>query len=204
VRIIVWLLAVAGFIGWGALVTQGKLVDFDLTIINWTQGWENDTLTSIMKVITYLGSSKGTIILLLLVALVLFVFLGHRKELILLILSVGGVAILNEGLKMLYRRDRPDLHRIIEETGFSFPSGHSMASFTLYTMITYLLWRHIRSRRGRTVLIILASFMILMIGMSRVYLGVHFPSDLIGGYLISSCWVAFCIMLFRRSRGVRR
>jgi len=203
VRIIVWLLAVAGFVGWAALVTQGKLVDFDLSIINWTQGLENDTLTNIAKTITFIGSSKGMIIVTLLAAIILFVFLGHRRELILLIVSVGGVAILNEGLKMIYQRERPTLHRIIEETGFSFPSGHSMASFTLYAMLTYLLWRHIRSGRGRTIVLVVAAAIILMIGMSRIYLGVHYPSDVLGGYLISACWVALCIAVYRRTRGVR-
>jgi len=202
-RVIVWLLAVAGFVGWASLATRDKLIDFDKAIINWTQGFESDTLTSVMKVITFIGSSKGMIIVTLLAAIILFIFLGHRRELILLVVSVGGVAVLNEGLKMIYQRERPTLHRIIEETGFSFPSGHSMASFTLYAMLTYLLWRHIRSGRGRTIVLVVAAVVILMIGMSRIYLGVHYPSDVLGGYLISACWIALCIAVYRRTRGVR-
>ncbi|MFD0716677.1 phosphatase PAP2 family protein [Paenibacillus sp. GCM10027626] len=203
-KIIGWLLALAGFFGWAALATHEKLVDFDLSVIETVQGWENDTLTSVMKIFTFLGSSKGVMILAFLAAVILFLVLRHRMELVLLIGSVGGVAVLNEALKMLYQRNRPELHRLIEETGFSFPSGHSMAAFTFYAVLAFLLWRHTKSLLGRLLLVVLAAVMIVMIGLSRVYLGVHFPSDIIGGYWISACWTWVCLSAFRQYKGKRR
>ncbi|UVI29509.1 phosphatase PAP2 family protein [Paenibacillus spongiae] len=197
------LLAIAGFQGLAMLVTRDKLMSFDLAIIRTVQGWENPALTRVMKAVTKLGSSSVVIPLVLLTAVVLFVVLKHRKELVLLIGAMVGSALLNELLKLLYHRARPDIHRIIEETGYSFPSGHSMAAFTFYGILTYLLWRHMPSRGWRVGLVIIAACFILTIGLSRVYLGVHYPSDLLGGYWASACWIAVCVKLFRRYGGVK-
>ena len=73
-----------------------------------------------------------------------------------------------------------------------------MAAFTLYAILTFILWRHIPKRRGRIALIVFGLSMILCIGLSRIYLGVHYPSDVLGGYWVSACWVAICIRLFHR------
>ncbi|MCQ6561161.1 phosphatase PAP2 family protein [Paenibacillus mendelii] len=198
------LLALAGFQGLSMLVTRDRLKEFDLAIIHTVQGWESPGLTSVMKVLTTLGSSAVVIPLVLLTGAILFVVLRHRKEIILLLGAMAGSTLLNELLKRLYQRARPDIHRIIEETGYSFPSGHSMASFTFYGILTYLLWRHMPTRLWRIAIILLAAVMILSIGLSRVYLGVHYPSDLIGGYWFSACWIAVCVKLFSRFGGVRR
>ncbi|MFC4099233.1 phosphatase PAP2 family protein [Paenibacillus xanthanilyticus] len=198
------ILAAAGFQGLAMLVSREKLMRFDLAVIDFIQGLESPGFTAFAKTVTTIGSGKVVIPLVLATAAVLFVVLKHRKELILLIGGMLGSTLLNEGLKRLYERARPDIHRIIEETGYSFPSGHSMASFTFYGLLTYLLWRHMPSKRWRGVLIAFSVFMILCIGISRVYLGVHYPSDVLGGYWVSACWLAVCVKLFRRLGHVRR
>lgn len=186
------------------LVSREKLMRFDLAVIDFIQGLESPGLTSFAKTVTTIGSSKVVIPLVLGTAAVLFVVLKHRKELLLLIGGMLGSTLLNELLKRLYERARPDIHRIIEETGYSFPSGHSMASFTFYGLLAYLLWRHMPSKRWRGVLIAFSVLMIVCIGTSRVYLGVHYPSDVLGGYWVSACWLAVCVKLFRRLAHVRR
>ncbi|MFB9325686.1 phosphatase PAP2 family protein [Paenibacillus aurantiacus] len=198
------ILAAAGFEGLAMLVSREKLMRFDLAVIDFIQGMESPGLTSFAKTLTTIGSSKVVIPLVLGTAAMLFVVLKHRKELYLLIGGMFGSTLLNEGLKRLYERARPDIHRIIEETGYSFPSGHSMAAFTFYGLLTYLLWRHMPSKRWRGVLIAFSVCMIGCIGISRIYLGVHYPSDVLGGYWVSACWLAMCVKLFRRLAHVRK
>ncbi|MFC5652976.1 phosphatase PAP2 family protein [Paenibacillus solisilvae] len=193
------LLALAGFEGLSVLISRNQLKQFDESIIQIVQGWESPALTRIAELFSKIGSSSVTIPLIIALAVILFIVLKHRKELILLIGGMLGSTLLNELLKRLYHRTRPDIHRIAEEQGYSFPSGHSMAAFSLYALLIFILWRHIPSRGGRTALIIFGLCMILCIGLSRIYLGVHYPSDILGGYWVSACWVAVCIRLFRRS-----
>lgn len=199
-----FILAIAGFQGLAMLVQHDQLERFDSSIISTVQGWENDTLTSIAKFLTMIGSSKILIPALIVLAVILFVLLKHRKELVLLLGGMLGSTLLNHLLKDIYKRARPDIHRIAEEVGYSFPSGHSMAAFTFYFLITYLLWRHIHLRRWRIVLLLFSAFMIIAIGLSRVYLGVHYPSDVLAGYWVSACWVALCIRLFRTFAKTRK
>ena len=113
-----------------------------------------------------------------------------------IIVLVGSTAF-NLLLKALFQRERPTLYTMIEEEGFSFPSGHSMAALSLYGIVSFLLWRHIPKRIGRVVLIFTATAFILTIGFSRIYLGAHFPSDIIGAYLFSGFWLLLCIWGFR-------
>ncbi|AZN43978.1 phosphatase PAP2 family protein [Paenibacillus albus] len=181
------------------LVEHDQLKQFDTSIISTVQGWENDTLTKIAKFLTLIGSSVVLIPALLVLAAILFIYLKHRKELVLLLGGMLGSTLLNHVIKVIYKRARPDIHRLAEQAGYSYPSGHSMAAFTFYFLITYLLWRHIHLRRWRIALLLFSACMIICIGLARVYLGVHYPSDVLAGYWVSACWVALCLRLFRGS-----
>lgn len=194
--VLLLLLALAGFGGLSLLVQRDRLKEFDLSIIHTVQGWENDNFTRIAKTLSYIGSSAVTIPLALVIVIVLAVVLKHRWEIILFVGTLLGSSLLNTTLKALYHRARPDIHRIVEEAGFSFPSGHSMSAFSLYGILTYLLWRHLPSKGWRIALIVFSLIMVLGIGLSRIYLGVHYPSDVIGGYWVSACWITLCIRLF--------
>jgi undecaprenyl-diphosphatase len=150
-----------------------------------------------MKFFTTIGS--GWIISIFAIVIILFLYkvLHHRFELILFAWVVLGSELLNLFLKMIFHRSRPILHRIIDANGFSFPSGHSMAAFAMYGILSFLLWRHIPSRLGRIILLIGSAFVIWMIGISRIYLGVHYPSDVLGGFLASGCWLAASIWFYQ-------
>ncbi|GAF06649.1 type 2 phosphatidic acid phosphatase family protein [Paenibacillus pini JCM 16418] len=177
-----------------------KIAWFDQFFIHVVQGMENEKLTSVMKWFTSVGSSGVVIPLTIIVMVLLFVLLKHRRELILLIWVLAGSEILNVILKMIFHRTRPDTHRLIDISGFSFPSGHSMGAFSLYGVLAYLLWRHIPSAVMRVVWVIFCALMILMIGVSRIYLGVHYPSDVLGGYLISAFWLTLSIGYFAKGK----
>jgi undecaprenyl-diphosphatase len=179
------------------LIRADKLLVFDHAIIEWVQSQEAPFITSIMKFFTEIGSTKIVVFLCLFIIFFLYKVLHHRTELFLFISVVVGSPILNLLLKEIFQRARPDLHRLIEIGGYSFPSVHAMNAFTVYGVLTFLLWRHIFNRGGRTLLLLISSSVIIMIGVSRIYLGVHYPSDIIGGYFASGFWLATSIWFFQ-------
>ena len=93
--------------------------------------------------------------------------------------------ITNQVIKRLIRRPRPNHIRLIKEGGFSYPSGHAMISIALYGFLIYLVMKKIKNKYLKISLITLLIFIILLVGISRVYLGVHYPTDIISGYLLS-------------------
>lgn len=173
------------------------VTSFDHTLILAIQGMESPWLTELMFMFTWIGNTKQVIAIAIFTMVILYFILKHRMELWMFVITCGGSALLNVFLKTRFLRDRPTYHRLIEETGYSFPSGHSMAAFTLYCSIAFLLWKHMSNTLSRVLTILLSSFFIVAIGVSRIYLGVHFPSDVIGAYFISGCWVSLCIATYQ-------
>lgn len=100
-------------------------------------------------------------------------------------------ALLNVGLKALVQRPRPEGFRLVEEAGFSFPSGHSMVAMAFFGLVIWLVWRYVRDRPRRLVLSAAFALVIVMIGVSRIYLGVHYASDVLAGFCASLVWLAF-------------
>lgn len=196
--LLISLLCAVGFGVTAILVSDKKIAQFDSTIIAAVQGQESSGLTSIMKFFTFIGSGIPVAVIALLTLFLLYKVLHHRRELILFIWVVLGTTILNEILKTIFHRARPTIHRIVEANGYSFPSGHSMSAFSLYGVIAFLLWRHLSTSLGRGLLILLSIIMIIMIGVSRIYLGVHYPSDVLGGFLASGCLMAISIWFYQR------
>jgi undecaprenyl-diphosphatase len=180
------------------LISKYDIIQFDSTVISFIQGFESPMLTIIMKFFSFIGSTSSVIVLSLFILFFLYKVLHHRSELILFISVVLGSSILNMVLKLFFHRARPDLHRLIEIHGYSFPSGHAMSAFAVYGVLSFLLWRHIPTRSGRIFLTIISTTMIISIGISRIYLGVHYPSDIIGGYLISGFWLTLAIWFYQR------
>ena len=110
-------------------------------------------------------------------------------------ITVAGGGLLNLLLKNFFDRERPNINIIIEANGFSFPSGHSMGSMTYYGFLIYLILRSKRKPLSKLGLGILLCLVILLIGISRIYLGVHYPSDVLAGFVAGSVWLMICISL---------
>lgn len=129
------------------------------------------------------------------VLLLLFSLFRKWNEALMLLLCLTGGALLEFLLKHLFVRARPDMSRVVYEAGYSFPSGHAMVSLCFYGMLAYLISRNLVSWRWRIALFILALLLIVAIGVSRIYLGVHYPTDVLAGYAAGTAWLIFCIFL---------
>ncbi|MCM3717484.1 phosphatase PAP2 family protein [Fictibacillus phosphorivorans] len=165
---------------------------FDQIIIQYISAIRNDTLTAIMKFVTYFGST--TILTLLLVGNLIWLIFKRKSYwgALFYIIAVAGGGLLNLGLKHWFGRARPENSLIIEQ-GFSYPSGHSMGSLIYYGFLGYLV---IRSQRGRMFKLLLGIgfiSLIVSIGLSRIYLGVHYPSDVLAGFSAGTVWLFLCI-----------
>ncbi|WP_248510573.1 phosphatase PAP2 family protein [Sporosarcina sp. NCCP-2222] len=177
-------------------ISKATIFQFDDTIISIVQGWESSWLTPIMKAFTWIGST--TVVLLLIAAgfILLFYILKERMQAYLYLTVMLGTGALNQVLKMIFKRERPEIHRLIEIGGYSFPSGHTMMSFSLYAIIAYIVWRHTKSTFSRIASILFAIIMALSIAVSRIYLGVHYPSDVAGGMAASAFWLIVSISVY--------
>ena len=96
-------------------------------------------------------------------------------------------------LKHIVQRPRPTEHRIIDESGYSFPSGHSMVSAAFYWFLIYLIYKNIKNKYLKCSLITVLSLLIIMIGTSRIYLGVHYTSDVLAGFLVAISYLIIFI-----------
>ena len=141
----------------------------------------SNSLTPVMRLITQFG---GTI-LMIVWALASLVLIKNKRISISVVSNLVLIALLNNILKLIVRRARPTGFRLIAETGYSFPSGHSMVSMAFYGYLIYLIYKNVRNKKLRWTLITCFSLLILIIGMSRIYLGVHYTSDVFAGFLFS-------------------
>ena len=141
----------------------------------------SDGLTPIVKVITQLGGVIGLIT----IAVILTFAIKNKKISLLIWINLGISALLNQILKHIIQRPRPTEFRIIDESGYSFPSGHSMVSAAFYGFLIYLIYKKVKNKYLKCGLIATLSLLIVLIGTSRVYLGVHYTSDVLAGFLIA-------------------
>ena len=155
----------------------------------------NDIATTILKGITFFGSVLGIII----ISIILFIFFHDKKELFSLYLAIILSTILNVIIKLLVNRPRPELIHLVDENTSSFPSGHAMASLTFYGYLIYLLWNCDCQKKWKVLGLILLSTLILAIGYSRIYLNVHYLSDVLAGYLISFIFLNLFINFKKRN-----
>ena len=166
---------------------------FDQKMIDVVRSFSSPIMDWFMIFITEIGSP--VVMGLLLVIGMTWIIVKHKNFFGMLgyMISVAGAGLLNLLLKGAFERERPNFNRIVEADGFSFPSGHSMGSMVFFGFLGYLV---IRSNCKPVTKIgwgILFSMIILFIGISRIYLGVHFPSDVLAGYTAGIIWLILCI-----------
>ena len=154
----------------------------------------SDFTTPIAKFITNFGGA----IFLLVLTITLFILIKNKKIGFSIFLNLVIITMLNQLLKRILQRPRPTEFRIIEETGYSFPSGHSMISMAFYGYLIYLIYKYVKNKYVKWISIIILSILICSIGISRIYLGVHYTSDVLGGFFISISYLVIYISLVNR------
>ena len=200
--LVVCLLALLCFF-WLALETnRGHTNSFDSRIRAAVHGQSSLRNTEFMSRATQLGDIVALSFLSTGVILG-FLFLRLKRAAALMAANMVGAWLLNDGFKAFFQRVRPEPFFGIPPPGdFSFPSGHSLCSFCFYGMVTALFVGRIRNRAARVVIVGAAAAIILSVGFSRVYLGVHHASDVLGGWSLGLFWVSF-LLLFDESESPR-
>ncbi|BAI76022.1 phosphatidic acid phosphatase (plasmid) [Azospirillum sp. B510] len=191
-----------GFVELAGEVMEGETFAFDKRILLVLRDPVNPELPGgpwwlarMAKDITSLGST--TVLAILTVAALGFLVLLRKRAAALLVLaSIGGGGALSTVLKRLFDRARPDLVPHGDEVlSASFPSGHAMLSAVVYLTLGALLAQFVEGRRTKAYLLIWAMLLTLAIGSSRVYLGVHWPTDVLAGWSVGAAWAALCWMI---------
>jgi len=186
------------------------LEPFDLALQSALHAQTTPALTYLMRALTFIGSIE-VFIPTLIAAVVILLLIGEREQGIRLIrkrhvsmlfaIGVGGALILNEAFKSHFRRARPHVPWSIgDEHTFSFPSGHSLFSFVLYGLIAYTVLTRRDPLLRRLIVTLCCAALVLGIGLSRIYLGMHWPTDVLAGYLTAAIWLWATILIDRRWR----
>jgi len=176
-----------------SFMDQRALVQSDLRIINLVQIFRSPPLNNLMLFFTYLAKWEVVLFGVAIIGVVLFL-LKYWRYLIVLIISVTGGEFFVWLVKNIIDRPRPPLvNALAPEGGYSFPSGHSFVALSFYGLLAYFLFRAVRNRLLKILIIILSSGLIMAIGLSRIYLGVHWPSDVLASYASGAAWLAVLI-----------
>lgn len=170
-------------------VGEPMLSRLDSVVMQAIHTRDTPTLTRLAFTLTWIGSPVVLVPVVALAATLLW-RARLRRDAVLLLVAMAGGAVLDTVLKLHFHRIRPDVPwAFVTEHSFSFPSGHSAGAVVLYGMITYLLWNHLGGVWHRIAVTVVALLLIAGIGASRVYLGVHYPTDVAAGYLVGLMWL---------------
>jgi undecaprenyl-diphosphatase len=174
-------------------VSSGATQAFDEAALRWLAQYRSGYLEPVMLEITFLGT--GSVVMTIVAVSAMFLWLSnHRYSAALLLVATAGGILLNNLLKVGFGRPRPQIFEwSTDVVSWSFPSGHAMSAAVVYGTVAYLAARLQRRMVHRVLTLLAAAIMILLISVSRLYLGVHYPSDVLAGVIIGLAWAGFCM-----------
>lgn len=174
-------------------IGQQPLIQADLRIINLVQIFRSPLFNQAMLYITYLGNGQMVFLTLFLAGIILVIYKRWYYLITLLVSVIGGEAFIWI-VKMLLKRPRPDLaNALIYEKSYSFPSGHAFIAFALYGLLAYYIFHKVKGRIYKALIIAFYILLVLAIGFSRVYLGVHWASDVLASYAGGAAWLTILV-----------
>lgn len=159
-----------------------------------------ESLTKIMGILTNFGGAYMLIGL----AIMITIFSKNKKTAFIIDLNLIIITIFNLILKNIIQRPRPEGYRLIAESGYSFPSGHSMISMAFYGLIIYMIWKTMKNKKLRNIVCVLITILVILIGISRIYLGVHYASDVIGGFVVSIAYLIVYVSITKTILKIER
>lgn len=181
-------------------VREGEALPLDEAVLRGVNSFASPTLDTFAVILTQFGGVIGVVVLTIGIAAILW-GRGKRRMAALLAFGVSGAVTLNLLLKVVFQRDRPQLwERLVTENSYSFPSGHAMASSALALSIMVICW----PTRWRWVGVAVGLVFMFVIGLTRLYLGVHYPSDVLAGWMVSAAWIAAMVYALTYHTMLRR
>lgn len=169
-------------------VFKKEIFTWDTSIYNYLMQKRNIKLNELVILFTELGGA--IVITIITILLLIFTKKEHKK---MILINVIFITLLNQILKIVFMRPRPEIMRLIDENGYSFPSGHSMVSTAFYGLLIYLIYKNVKNNYLKWFGCIALSLLIIGICLSRIYLGVHYASDVIGGFCFSMVYIILFI-----------
>lgn len=186
-------------------VSHDRTASFDLAVRTQLHAFASPALTKGMIAVSFLGGKGLTLATVL--SVIVFLLIRWYRAAIWTVITILGAVVLNLSLKYAFHHHRPVPFFVALPNSYSFPSGHSLLSFCLYGVLAGLLAGRTQSRLRRIPIWTVAALLVAAIGLSRIYLGVHYPSDVIAGYLAATLWVSTLVTLDRmriRRKGRQR
>lgn len=153
----------------------------------------SEKLTKTMILLTNIGGAYSLLSISLLLFIYMFIFMKDKKKPLIIFINLVSVFFFNRVLKLIFGRSRPDENFLVAASGYSFPSGHAMVLSAYLLFITYLVLKNSKSKLFKAIFCIFSFIMIIAVGFSRIYLGVHYFSDVIGGFLMA---VIYLVIFF--------
>ncbi len=196
VSAVLFIIALNGFVELTDEIVENDLTAVDEAVGEYVVSYRSEALTAYFTFITDLGDRNAYIFFTVLLAVYFFFrkrswrFIG-QTTIVLLLATLSSIV-----LKRVFNRARPSLEHLVEVHTLSYPSGHSMSAMAFYGFLIFLCVRNRMPGWLRFILITVLVFLILSIGLSRIYLGVHYPTDVAGGFVGGLIWVAFCAVVF--------
>lgn len=178
-----------------AYLHTGLSSHFDHFFSNWIKAFRSESMTSFMKAIIQFGSLKVLLLLALVAGAYLWFSLRKKWETLLLLISLLGSWLTTSLLKLVFERPRPGIGQLVDASGYSFPSGNAMISIAFYGYIAYLTWQSAAEKNtaAKRAVLLPTILFILLIGLSPIYLGVHYPTDILAGYAVGGIWLVAVI-----------
>lgn len=197
--LVLCLLAIA-ILGWLCQeVWEKESFRFDTVLLLGLHQWANPVFDQLMLSITRLADPEFVVVVVT-VGLGWLLWQQQRLEAGMLAIACLGALLLNQGMKLAFARPRPTLwHPLIQETSYGFPSGHALGALVLYGFLAYL-WARRYPRNSRLVYSLIV-IVIVLIGLSRLYLGVHYPTDIVAGYIVGFLWLSICVAILQHYAG---
>ncbi len=198
-KIILFSLCIILFVYLTKLLLLNEIKLFDDMVFNLVANLRCEPLTIIFKFFSFLCSFYFVIIL----TIIIMLFSKDKKVTFYIVLNVLFCFFLNQTLKFFFARSRPTEINLIVENGYSFPSGHSMLSLAYYGFFVYLILNSNIKRKNKILAIISLALLIFFIGLSRIYLGVHYASDVLAGFAISAAYLILYIQFFYNKKTIK-
>ncbi len=172
------------------------LANYDQQITDYIISYRTPKLTNYFIFVTHVGDIYGYLTVLIVSIVLSMLVFKHWKYVVQIITVLLLSSVSNLILKRFIDRARPGIEHLVSVETLSYPSGHAMSAMAFYGFVIYLFYRFKMNIFLKTGIMLLLFLLIVSIGISRIYLGVHFPSDIAGGFIAGFIWVIFCILMF--------